>query len=93
MSTKQTVQAKKLTQNCQVLNHLKSGKSITPLEALVAYGVFRLAARIDDLRKRLSRTGSKHTIVTEMVADQRGRRYGRYRMARRSGREVLRVAR
>jgi len=32
-------------------NHLKSGKSITPLEALQKYGSFRLADRIFVLRK------------------------------------------
>ena len=30
--------------------HLRSGQSITPLEALRLYGCFRLAARIHDLR-------------------------------------------
>lgn len=37
-------------QNLQILNHLQEGKSLTPLEALSQYGVFRLAARIHDLR-------------------------------------------
>lgn len=34
-----------------ILNHLKQGKSITPIEALNKYGCFRLGARIADLRK------------------------------------------
>ena len=33
-----------------ILQHLKSGKSLTPLDALRLYGCFRLAARIHDLR-------------------------------------------
>ena len=40
-----------MSQYDQILNHLKSGKSITPLEALHLYGCFRLSARINDLRK------------------------------------------
>jgi hypothetical protein len=38
------------TQNRMVLSHLKTGKVITPLEALNSFGCFRLAARIYDLR-------------------------------------------
>lgn len=40
-----------MTQTDAILEHLLSGKSITPLEALNLYGCFRLAARIKDLRK------------------------------------------
>jgi hypothetical protein len=36
----------------QILKYLKTGKAITPLEALEKFGCFRLAARIDELRKR-----------------------------------------
>ena len=38
------------TQNEMVLDHLQSGKPLTPLTALQRYGVFRLAARVCDLR-------------------------------------------
>ena len=37
-------------QNAQILSHLKSGKEITPMEALNEYGCFRLAARVFELR-------------------------------------------
>ena len=37
-------------QNLQILNYLQDGKTITPLEALSLFGIFRLAARIHDLR-------------------------------------------
>lgn len=70
----------KQTQNSQVLSHLQSGKSITALEALGVYGIFRLASRIDELRKDLRLAGSKHIIVTEMVNDPKGKRYARYRL-------------
>lgn len=39
-----------MNQNQQILAHLKTGKSITPMEALHEYGCFRLAGRIYDLR-------------------------------------------
>lgn len=39
------------SQNTQILSHLKSGKEITPMEALSEYGCFRLAARVFDLRE------------------------------------------
>ena len=39
------------TQNQMILSHLKTGKSITPIEALNLYGCFRLSGRIYDLKK------------------------------------------
>ena len=41
-----------MTQEELILTHLKSGRSITPLEALELYGCFRLASRISDLKKK-----------------------------------------
>jgi hypothetical protein len=37
-------------QNMQILEHLKSGRQITPIDALNSYGCMRLAARIHELR-------------------------------------------
>ena len=42
---------KKLTQREMVLQHLKEGRVITPLEALQKYGSFRLGAIIHTLRR------------------------------------------
>ena len=39
------------TQNAQILARLKSGKTITPLEALAEFGCLRLSGRIYDLRR------------------------------------------
>ena len=39
------------SQSARILSHLKSGKSITPIEALTLFDCFRLGARIADLRK------------------------------------------
>lgn len=50
-----------MTQTDAILDHLKSGRSITPLEALELYGVFRLGARILDLRRE------GYDIQTDMI--------------------------
>ncbi len=39
------------SQNKQILTHLQAGGTLTPLDALYRYGCFRLAARINDLRR------------------------------------------
>lgn len=51
--------------------HLRSGKTITPIEALDLYGCFRLGARIWDLKDQ------GLDIATEMVTNGR-KRYARY---------------
>lgn len=50
--------------------HLKSGKTITPLQALRKWGCLRLGARIYGLRKRMD-------IHTELV-ERGGKRFARY---------------
>lgn len=65
-----TRQAKK------VLVHLEKHKSITPLEALGVYGIFRLAARIWELRQ----IGKQ--ITTIYMKDENGKPYARYVLAR-----------
>lgn len=56
-----------------ILRHLRSGRSITPLEALEKYGCFRLGGRIYDLKRQ------GHNIVTEMVT-KNGKRFASYRL-------------
>lgn len=60
-----------------VLNHLQSGKSITPLEALSQYGCYRLGAVIFDLK------AEGHKITTEVIhyKKENGKR-GRYAVYR-----------
>lgn len=69
------------TQNAMVLAHLKTGRPITPLGALRAYGCFRLGARIYDLRRK------GHKIVTTFVPVGRdGRKHvAEYRLVRLAG--------
>lgn len=56
--------------------HLKSGKSITPLEALNLYGCFRLGARIWELRNE------GHSIITDII-ENNGKRFACYRLIER----------
>jgi hypothetical protein len=59
------------TQNTKILNYLKSGNTITSLEALNLFGCFRLASRISDLRKM------GHAIKRQMVM-RNGKRVALY---------------
>ena len=62
------------TQNTQILHHLKSGKSITALEALNEFGCLRLSGRIYDLKKE------GHSITKDMIATPSGKRVAEYRL-------------
>ena len=64
------------TQADQILLHLQSGQTITPIEALELFRCFRLAARIADLK------ALGHNILTEMVENAEGKRYARYSLVR-----------
>ena len=55
-----------------ILGHLKQHGSIEPLDALQSYGVYRLAARILDLRV------SGHRIETIKQTSSNGKKYARY---------------
>ena len=60
-----------MTQNKNIANYLKNGKSITPIQALNKFNCFRLAARISDLRN----DGMK--IITKIVTKE-GKSYASY---------------
>ena len=59
----------------KVYKHLKKHKTITPLEALGVYGVYRLAARIHEIR------GAGYGVVTRIYKDAMHRPYARYSLA------------
>ena len=63
------------SQNNQILNHLQSGRSITPVQALTTYGCFRLAARIHFLKKK------GHDIISEIKESPSGKSFARYRLS------------
>lgn len=64
-----------MSQKQKVLRHLNTGEHITPLEAIGLYGIYRLAARIEELRRE------GYHIVTTMRRDKLGRPYARYTLA------------
>ena len=51
------------SQNENILAHLQTGKTISPIEALIDFRCFRLAARINELRN------AGHSIVTHKDND------------------------
>jgi hypothetical protein len=62
-----------MTQNQQIKTYLEKGKSITPIVALNKFGCFRLAARINELRK------DGLNIATKIVTKE-GKTYASYRL-------------
>lgn len=62
-----------ITQREAILEYLQIAHAITPIEALMKFGCFRLGARIHELR------GQGHTIETEWTTDNTGKTYARYR--------------
>lgn len=60
-----------MSQNDQILNYLKAGNSITPVEALEMFGCFRLGARISDLRHQ------GYDIISQLV-ERNGKRFAKY---------------
>lgn len=58
--------------NQKILAHLQKQGSITPMEALMNFGLFRLAASIHDLRN------AGHDIRTDIRTDSAGKHYARY---------------
>jgi hypothetical protein len=67
-----------MTQTAAILARLRSGAVLTPLDALQQMGVFRLAARSDELRHagfdietKIVRAGRKHWAEYRMRPAQR----------------------
>jgi hypothetical protein len=60
------------SQNIKILNHLKSGKALTPLDALIEFSSFRLGARIYDLR---SKGWPIHKDIIDIGENRRVARY------------------
>lgn len=63
-----------MTQEEMVLEYLKAGNSLTPLDALQKFGCFRLSAVIFNLKKY------GHNIKTEMISN--GTRFGKKQFAK-----------
>lgn len=68
-----------MTQMQALKKHLMAGKAITPLEALEDYGVFRLGARIWDLKRE------PHNLLIErklVLIEKAGKRVMQYKLAK-----------
>ena len=64
-----------MSQNSQILAHLKSVGSLTWVEANDLYRVRSLSRRIADLRQQ------GHDIISEWRRDRLGKKYTRYSLA------------
>jgi len=64
----------KLSQEDRILEYLKTGKSISPIEALQKFGSFRLGARIYSLKKKGYR-------IEEIDTHINGKTFARYFLA------------
>ena len=60
------------SQESQILDYLKSGRSLTPIQALVKFGSFRLSGRIHRLREQ------GHPIKTEIIETESEKRVAKY---------------
>ena len=65
-----------MSQTAQILNYLKEGNSLSPLEALNLFGSLRLGARIHELRHG-QYDGTFYDIVEE---PHEGKQYSLYRL-------------
>jgi hypothetical protein len=64
-----------MSQGQLILNHLRAGKHLTPLEALKRFRCLRLSGRILELRE------AGYDIRTRMVRLSSGKRVASYRMS------------
>ena len=65
-----------MSQTREILRYLAKGRAITPLEALERFGVFRLAARIQEIRAQ------GHKVETTTIRTRNGARVARYSLCR-----------
>ena len=64
------------SQNKRIAEWLKSGNTITAMEALNMFNCFRLASRITDLKQKFGLR-----IVTDRVMTPSGKRVAQYKLA------------
>ena len=63
-----------MSQEDEILNYLQQGYSITPIQALEKWGVFRLSGRIFSLKKQ------GYHIHSELVKGINGKHYSKYKL-------------
>ena len=64
-----------MSQRLKIKKWLEDGKTLTPIDALERFGCFRLAARIDDLRREGLEIETKYQ-------HKDGKRFANYGLAR-----------
>ena len=72
----------KETQKQRILNDLKGGLYITPMDALKEHGCFRLAAVVHSLKKR------GYDIITNIKTDMNGSKYAEYSLSDRDSNQL-----
>ena len=60
------------SQEAQILEHLQSGKTLTPIQALNLFGSFRLGARCFNLKK------AGYHIMNKMIKVSKNKRVAQY---------------
>lgn len=64
------------TQTDLIIDYLKQGNALTPLEALQRFGCFRLGARIWDARR------AGHRIESRIIRTAGGKNVAEYRLTK-----------
>jgi hypothetical protein len=62
------------SQNYEILEYMKAGNSIAPLEALKLFNCWALSSRISDLHKL------GYNIISVIKKGENGKRYARYHL-------------
>lgn len=70
----------KNSHNDLIFRHLKSGKTLTWLQALNKFGCGRLSARIYDIRDWITRHDMPYLLHSDMIKLANGKRVARYRI-------------
>lgn len=77
-----------MTQNELILAHLKKGKTLTRLQAMLEYGVGNLPARIHELRASDEVIRNGLDIITERKKSRSGGTHVAYRLVKKEGEGV-----
>ena len=73
------------SQKSKIMKWLDSGNSITPIQALEMFGCFRLAAIIHSIKHQEKEFMEGRELITTMVTNKFGVKYGSYKLKLRNG--------
>lgn len=66
------------SQNQRILEYLKTGKTLTPLQALQLFNCWALSSRIAELNKILRDEGNGAKIECKLIKGEDGKKFGEY---------------